>query len=123
MDQHIKSEPKPISSVVRDLPPRMVEVVERLMKKKPADRYQNFSELLNDLDEVRRAAKTPSPSTGMPSASVAVMARGDHGTAVAGDARLARTVRNLKIGLGVVGAALAAAIAVIVYFITRGGAG
>jgi serine/threonine-protein kinase len=115
MDQHIKSEPKSISSVVKDLPPKMVEVVERLMKKKPADRYQNFSELLNDLDEVRRAAKSSVPATGMPSASVATMARPGSSQ----DSPLARTVKNLKIGVTVLGVLLAAAIAFIVYLLAN----
>ncbi len=122
MDQHIKSEPKPITSMVKDLPPKMVEVVERLMRKKPGERYQNFSELLNDLDEVRRAAKAPAPSTGAPSASVAGMARSER-PAPAADYQLQKTVQNLKIGLGVMGAALAGAIAAVIYLLTRGGGG
>ena len=122
MDQHIKSEPKPISAIVRDLPPKMVEVVERLMKKKPADRYQNFSELLNDLDEVRRAAKSSVPSTGLPSASVAGMIRTDRSGAGGGDAQLQKTIRNLKIGMGVMGAVLVGAVGIIIFLLTRGGA-
>ncbi len=113
MDQHIKSEPKSISAITKDLPPKMIEVVERLMKKRPADRYQNFSELLNDLDEVRRAAKSPIVSTGMPSASVATMARSGNPA----DASLAKSVANLKTGLYVVGGLLVAAVAFIVYLL------
>ncbi|MCD8350948.1 MAG: serine/threonine protein kinase [Planctomycetaceae bacterium] len=113
MDQHIKSEPKSISSIAKDLPPKMIEVVERLMKKRPADRYQNFSELLNDLDEVRRASKSPIVSTGMPSASVATMARSN----VPADASLVKSVANLKTGLIVVGGLLVAAVAFIIYLL------
>ncbi|MCD8139058.1 MAG: serine/threonine protein kinase [Planctomycetaceae bacterium] len=113
MDQHIKSEPKSISSITKDLPPKMIEVVEKLMKKRPADRYQNFSELLNDLDEVRRAAKSPVVSTGMPSASVATMARSS-GPA---DSSLAKSVAPLKTSLYVVGGLLVVAVAVIIYLL------
>ncbi len=122
MDQHIKTEPKPISALVKDLPDKMVEVVERLMRKKPGDRYQNFSELLNDLDEVRRLAK----SGGAHSAGASSPAAG--GTAVLNAARafsggaamdreLLRKVKHLQIGLGVTGGALLLALAGLAYML------
>ena len=117
MDQHIKSEPKPISSLVKDLPPKMMEIVEKMMRKKPADRYQNFSDLLNDLDAVRRAAKGTVPSTGLPSQSVASMLRDRPAGEKSLEARLNETVTKLKIGLGVTGAALLAALAALVYLL------
>ncbi len=120
MDQHIKNEPKPISSLVKELPDKMVDVVDRLMKKKPADRYQNFSELLNDLDEVRRLAK----SVAAPAASAASPA-GTSGTAVLNAARafsggavereLMQQVRRLQMWLGVSGVALLLALAGLAY--------
>ncbi len=116
MDQHIKDEPKPIQSVVKDLPPEMARVVERLMKKKPGDRYQNFADLLNDLDEVRRLAKTEVPSTGMPSPSVVTMARG--GGVGGGELEsLRRTVSNLKLGLALTGGGFAAALLALAYIL------
>lgn len=115
MDQHIKVEPKPLSSLCKDLPPKMMEIVEKLMRKKPADRYQNFSELLNDLDEVRRLSNSPAVSTGMPSPGLTSMARSGGIGGVEGDGQLLKTIRNLKVGLGVVGGLLAAAVAGLVY--------
>lgn len=116
MDQHIKTEPKPISAIVKDLTPKMAEVVEKLMRKKPSDRYQNFSELLNDLDEVRRAAKTTLPAGGNPSASVVGMVR----TGGGGDAQLQRTVANLRLALGITAGALVVALAALAYVLFGG---
>jgi serine/threonine-protein kinase len=115
MDQHIKNEPKPIQSVVKDLPPKMAEIIEKLMKKKPDDRYQNFNDLLTDLDVVRREAKSQVPSTGMPSASIATMARGAGGGMDV--ASLQKTVASLKIGLALTGAGLAAALFGLAYLL------
>ncbi len=114
MDQHIKSEPRPISAVVKDLPPKMIEVVERLMKKKPADRYQNFSELLNDLDEVRRAAKGGVVSTGMPSARLTGMVR-TAGSTGANDSELMRRIENMKLWMGLLGGGVVVLAAALVY--------
>ena len=113
MDQHIKNEPKPIQTVVRDLPPKMAEVVEKMMRKRPEDRYQNFTDLLNDLDEVRKIAKTNLPSTGLPSASVVTMARGLAGSGET--AVLQKTIANLKLGLAVTGGGLALALLALAY--------
>ncbi len=116
MDQHIKSDPKPITGLVRDLPPKMVEVVERLMKKKPADRYQNFSELLNDLDEVRRAAKLP-PPPGLATGAVTAVLRERPAGDVHGEPDLAKTVQTLKTWLAVAGTGLALALAGLAYLL------
>ncbi len=120
MDQHIKTEPKPISAIVKELPDKMVEVVERLMKKKPTDRYQNFSELLNDLDEVRRLAKAgaaPAAPAASPAAtsptSVLNAARAFSGGAV--ERELMQKVRRLQMWLGVSGVALLLALAGLAY--------
>ncbi len=117
MDQHIKSEPRPITSLARDLPPKMIEVIEKLMKKKPSDRYQNFSDLLNDLDEVRRAAKSSVPSTGMPSSSVAGMLRERSTESRHSEMHLQRTVNNLKMGLAITCIALAGTAAALIYML------
>ncbi len=113
MDQHIKNEPKPIQQIVKDLPQEMTNVIEKLMRKRPDDRYQNFTALLNDLDEVRRLAKSHIPSTGMPSPSVTAMARG--GTVGGDTTNLQKTVANLKLGLALAGAGLVAALAALAY--------
>ncbi len=117
MDQHIKSDPKPIGSLARDLPPKMVEVVERLMKKRPADRYQNFSDLLNDLDEVRRNAKSPPAPAGLTTAAVPVPLRERSGETRATEAELVKTVQALKTWLAVSGVGLALALAALVYLL------
>lgn len=123
MDQHIKTEPKQLSALCKDLPSKMVEIVEKLMKKKPADRYQSFSDLLNDLDEVRRIAKSPSVSTGMPSPGLTSMVRNAAAaaTSASADIELVKTIQRLKIGLGVTGGALVLAIAGLIYMYLKTG--
>ncbi len=119
MDQHIKADPKPITSQNRNLPPKMVQIVEKLMKKRPADRYQNFSELLNDLDEVRRSAKTDGKDVAAAAPSLAgLSAEVRPSTESGGEIRqLVKKVQSLKTGLTAAISALVVALAVIAYLV------
>ncbi|MDR3211988.1 MAG: serine/threonine protein kinase [Planctomycetota bacterium] len=63
MDQHIKSDPRPLEKIVSDIPDGMVAIVNRLMHKKPENRYVLFSELIADLESLRAATKTSLPIT------------------------------------------------------------
>jgi serine/threonine-protein kinase len=122
MDQHIKTEPKPISTVIRDLPPGMTAVIERLMQKRPEDRYQDFRSLLGDLDDLRRELKAPPPVTGLPSESVAGVLRDRQAGEKHQESQMRRDIKQLKTWLSVVGAALALALAALAYLILgRGG--
>lgn len=103
MDQHIKTEPRPIEEIVSNLPPKMVDVIRKLMKKDPADRYQNFTELLDDLDDVRHQAKD---IDALPKTPTALVENGTGGRVQyvanrAAEERLRNKVVNLKIALGV----------------------
>jgi serine/threonine-protein kinase len=122
MDQHIKSDPKPILAIERDISPRIAAVVERLMHKKPEDRYQDFPSLLADLDAVRREGKKQLPPTGLPSESVAVVLRERQAGDRQGEGQPQRTIRALKAWLAFLAAALAAALGFILYLLSgRGG--
>jgi len=48
--QHISRAPQPLSEHVKDLPPRLASVFERLLKKKRDDRYATYDELIADLE-------------------------------------------------------------------------
>jgi serine/threonine-protein kinase len=122
MDQHIKNEPKPIDSIVRGVSPKMLAIVDRLMRKKPAERYQLFPDLLRDLDEVRHEEKGQLPATGLPSSSVAGILR----DRLAGESRqpdnqLQDSVRKLRIWLAALGVGLAAALAAVAYLLLAAG--
>ncbi|MDR1520267.1 MAG: serine/threonine protein kinase [Planctomycetota bacterium] len=122
MDQHIKNDPKPISDVVRDIPPKMAEVIERLMRKQPADRYQDFQTLLGDLDEIRREGKAPPPATGLPSSSVANVLRSRQAGDRQPEKQLRQSLAALRIWLAVVGTGFIAALAGLGYLLFfRGG--
>ncbi|MCL2001327.1 MAG: serine/threonine protein kinase [Planctomycetes bacterium] len=116
LDMHIKSEPTPLTALTHDLPSRLVEVVERLMKKKPTDRYQLFSEFLNDLDEIRRTAK--SKAAGLPPNSAATDCPGHPAAEMrASELDLLRTIRILKIWLEATGTGLLLALAGLAYLL------
>lgn len=48
----IHEEPTPVSSVRPDVPADVQAVIEKLLRKQPAERYSNAAELMNDLDAV-----------------------------------------------------------------------
>ena len=47
--QHLKSRAKPLAELRPDLPPELCRIVDRLMEKKPEDRYDSVRDLLRDL--------------------------------------------------------------------------
>jgi hypothetical protein len=49
--QHLKEEPKPLRSLRADLPSEICDVVHRMMKKKPVERFQSPEELEAALGE------------------------------------------------------------------------
>lgn len=50
--QHAKESPQPISDFRPNLPEALVQIIEKMMAKKPADRYQDASEVLVDLKKI-----------------------------------------------------------------------
>jgi serine/threonine protein kinase/TolB-like protein/Flp pilus assembly protein TadD len=75
----LKAEPAPLALSVPGLPPRLEEIVLRALRKSRKERYQAASELLRDLEELRRerefreklqAAGRPAATTGTPSAAI-----------------------------------------------------
>jgi serine/threonine-protein kinase len=48
--QHLKEEPRPLTSLRGDLPREMVAVIHRMLQKKPADRFQTAAELSSALE-------------------------------------------------------------------------
>ncbi len=71
--KHVHDEPTPLSKLRPDLPRPLSEIVHRMLKKKPVDRYQSAGNLLNDVRRVQKAVRgatslaeielTDSPST------------------------------------------------------------
>ena len=59
LNMHISKEPFPIDNLRSDLPPGMVEVLKRLLAKRPDDRFQNPSEVVQALDAVMSHYKGP----------------------------------------------------------------
>ena len=45
LEQIVKEEPEPLGDLVPDLPPSLVEIVQRAMRKKPVDRFSSAREL------------------------------------------------------------------------------
>lgn len=48
--QHISKTPRPLQTLVKDLPPRLAVIFERLMRKKPSERYETYDELIAALE-------------------------------------------------------------------------
>jgi protein kinase-like protein/FHA domain-containing protein len=50
---HFFETPKPLAEQVADLPPELDRIVQRLLQKKPDDRYASAGELLKEIDRLR----------------------------------------------------------------------
>ncbi|MGZ3418034.1 MAG: protein kinase domain-containing protein [Polyangiales bacterium] len=48
--KHIHERPIPIGKRVKDVPPKLAAIIDRLMEKKPASRYETYEDLLADLE-------------------------------------------------------------------------
>jgi serine/threonine-protein kinase len=51
--QHVRNEPVPLTQVRPDLPPELCAVVQKMMAKEPAQRYQTCRDLLKDINRIR----------------------------------------------------------------------
>ncbi len=67
--------PKPISTFRSDVPPKLVAVVDRMMAKNPADRYQNMGEVMDALAPWTALPITLPLDQEMPDLSPAVLER------------------------------------------------
>ncbi|MBD3674393.1 MAG: serine/threonine protein kinase [Planctomycetaceae bacterium] len=55
--KHLNEQAEPLSRIRPDLPPRLTEIVNRLMSKKIEDRPQNAAEVLKDLRQIAKLLK------------------------------------------------------------------
>jgi serine/threonine-protein kinase len=73
--QHVQKEPPPLAAVRPDLPADLVEMVHKLMAKRPEDRYQSAKDVIRDLATVReglglaKSGLTPAPRFELTSSS------------------------------------------------------
>lgn len=118
MDQHIKEEPRPLASLTPGLPVKMIDIVDKLMQKRPESRYQNFADLLGDLDAVRIEAKGDAgpAHAALPSATLTQALRDPGSGGRNDDLELRKTIAGLKAAVIGMGMALALAIAAALYF-------
>jgi serine/threonine-protein kinase len=70
--KHQSSAPVPVSQLRSDVPPGVTAILDRLLAKSPAERYQTPAELVKALDAVRHA--TPPPKPAVPLAAPVVAA-------------------------------------------------
>jgi phosphate ABC transporter phosphate-binding protein len=64
--RHQSEEPRPIVSLRSDVPAELIQIVERMMKKSPADRYQFPLEVIAALAPLTTVELPPPPSEKMP---------------------------------------------------------
>ena len=62
MEAHIRLEPPPLSGLRPGLPARFMALIERLMRKNPAERHRTFEELLADLELLRLDLEADNPA-------------------------------------------------------------
>jgi Tol biopolymer transport system component len=67
----LRHEPRPVSDFVKDPPQKLVNVIERCLRKDPEQRYRSMASLLDDLQDLRldltlptRAIQSPSERSG-----------------------------------------------------------
>jgi serine/threonine-protein kinase len=62
--QHVRAEPAALSLLRPDLPPGLARIVHKMMAKKTEERYQNFRELLQDLNRLGEEASATGQQEG-----------------------------------------------------------
>jgi len=70
----VNEEPESISKYRSDLPSNLIQVVNRLLKKNPDDRYQNDSDMLNDLKNLKNISEVKKKPQSAEITSIAVLA-------------------------------------------------
>src|SRR5262249_14393252 len=53
--QHVHKEPAPLAEIRPDLPAELCAVIQKMMAKKPEDRYQSAGEVVRDISRLRDA--------------------------------------------------------------------
>lgn len=53
--QHVQNEPPSLTALRPDLPADLVAMIQKMMAKKPEDRYQSFKEILRDIAKLRES--------------------------------------------------------------------
>ncbi len=53
--QHVMNDPPPLANLRPDLPADLVAMIQKMMAKKPEDRYQSFKEILRDFGKLRES--------------------------------------------------------------------
>lgn len=64
MIHHVCEQPQPLSKIAPQIEPQLVRIVERLLKKRPEERYQSVDEVLVDLQQL--PGQLPLVMPGMP---------------------------------------------------------
>lgn len=55
--KHVHDEPTPLSGLRPDLPKPVIQIIDRMLQKKPDDRYQTVGEVLTDVRRVQKALR------------------------------------------------------------------
>ena len=53
--QHVHKEPQSLAEIRPDLPPELVAIIQKMMAKKPEDRYQTAGEIVRDVNRLRES--------------------------------------------------------------------
>jgi serine/threonine-protein kinase len=53
--QHVHKEPQPLGEIRPDLPLDLIAIIQKMMAKKPDDRYQSAGEIVRDINRLREA--------------------------------------------------------------------
>jgi serine/threonine protein kinase len=75
---HQNDEPRPVGSFRKDVPPELLAILHKLMRKNPAERYQTPAELYDDLAPWAEPEPVPPPAHEMPDLCPAVLALTGH---------------------------------------------
>jgi eukaryotic-like serine/threonine-protein kinase len=63
--QHVQSQATPLHAVRPDLPPELCALVDRMMAKGPAERYQTAREVLNEIGRIKDSLRLTAPAASM----------------------------------------------------------
>jgi serine/threonine protein kinase len=85
---HQSDDPKPVAEYRKDVPPGLLAILHKMMRKDPAERYQTPAELFDALAPWTDGEATPPPVREMPELCPAVLALAGHAGEKIGTTRL-----------------------------------
>ncbi|MBI5360015.1 MAG: protein kinase [Planctomycetes bacterium] len=104
----IKEDAKPLKSVMPEMPDKLCNIVDKMMKRLPEERYQSSTAIIKDLQDYLKQPEDPKPKKeeAAPAASERPLPRQSSAASVAASAATLANKKKLTLTIGLIAAGL-----------------